>query len=802
MITSIGPIWILLVLFLCTPDLNLKTSMTLDEQQLNAVKETYSKWKQLNNYCKEHQLQLNEILTVEELKEIKEGKEWLQKLLDNPQISAAVLADFPLSYKTFVAKITRWIRDFKIELATVEDEKALLPVNIVIGYLKSGVISGALPISQQLWEPIGQQLKSLETKSTPKVIATAIIQGLEAINIDLKAEYKANRKEFYSKLTNQDFDAAIIQPNDFLLWLNQEMKEATLREDKEEQEAVLREKEKAAESLEAFSKKLEERQEEEIAKLEALSTYGDTADMELSILDVSALKKNQGTVTMPLYSLDYWKDLQSKVFFAIEQKKNMITLGQAKEITKKVLRTSLSQKDIEDLYQVHSAAGGMGLLYYPSGFAAWFNDSRDRLDSSAFKAELDIWIEDMRSCIGKKKDRLREKRQLFRVHPKVFLEELKPLFSQLLDTLGSNPGELIYKKIAAELASIKGQTQVSMNEIDELWQKGLTECSTDKFAKDAYIHAVVNHIKTQKQAVQAAANLRQALPIDSNIVDALYNARYISKPLPKPETNGKKLVSVFKLESTNGRGQSMELHLANGLRLVPQELNNMGAYMPVPTQEVEVVKVDSTSYQVKLEKTIIGKTRQETEGNDALVLYTPITYKLDVKDTSEQTVIQEKMKSALSFIDLGVGDMITGGELSKKLGKDSALGGELLNTKIKICGDDYGNIEKIEATFTLLGMAFVVGHGRKGWIAQFKSPFAPTPEKRNFTYGSSDFTLYLTCTYKGALKYLQTKQYEIETIGGKLGTAQGAYASDQVKLKEFDGSPHFFKVRVDNIEDK
>ncbi|WP_264789232.1 hypothetical protein [Aureispira anguillae] len=763
--------------------------MPYNKEQITAIQEAYLKLQRLNEHCKKHQLQVSDIFSKQELKELKEGKLFLQQILQNPEIKAAVLADLPLTLKAFVEKITIWIRDFKVELETIEDQETFLSVKTIIGHLKPSIISGKLPISQQIWQPIGSALDGLEEKATPKAFAAAIIQGLDVFSVDLKAEYKTNKKEFYCKIKQQDFDALIIQPNDFVLWLNQEAKESALR--------VV---EKTEESLKDFSKKLEKRQEEEISKLEAVATYGDTSDIELSVLDIHSLKQNQKTVTLPLYGLSYWKNLQSKVFFAIEQEKNMITLGQAKKITKKVLRTSLTTADIEKLYQIHSAAGGSGLLYYPSGFAAWFNDSRSRLDSSAFKKELDTWIDKMRGCIGKKKDRLRENKRLFMIRPKAFIEELKPLFSQLLDPIGSNPGELIYEAIAHELATIEHLPKVSIDQIDELWQKGLSRCSIDEFAKDAYTRTILNHVEYQEQALDAAANLLQALPIDTNIVDALYHARYITKSLPKPETNGKKLLSIFKLQATNGRAQSLEIHLENGLRLLPQELKNVGAYMPVPTQDVELANVKSDSYLVELENVTIGKTRQETEANETLVIYTPITYKLNVRDTSQQTVIQEQMKSALNMLDLNVGDLVTGGELSKKLGKDSALGGKLLNTNISICGDDYGNIEKIEAEFTLMGMTFVVGHGRKGFIAQFKSPFAPTPEKRQFTYGDSQFTLYLSCTYKGALRFLTTKQYEIETINGQLGMAKGTYSTDKMELKEFHGSPFFSKIRVENID--
>ncbi|BDS12098.1 hypothetical protein [Aureispira anguillae] len=789
----------LLSLFLNQPSIN-SNIMSYNKEQITAIKEAYLKLQRLNQHCKKHQLQVSNIFSKQELKELKEGKLFLQQILQNPEVKAAVLADLPLTLKAFVEKITIWIRDFKVELETIEDQETLLSVKTIIGYLKPSIISGKLPISQQIWQPIGSALDGLEEKATPKALAAAIIQGLDAFSVDLKTEYKTNKKEFYCKIKQQDFDALIIQPNDFVLWLNEETAKEAKEAAKEAKEATLRATEKAAESLKDFGKELKESQKDEIAKLEALATYGDTSDIELSILDIRSLKQNQEIISMPFYGLNYWKNLQSKVFFAIEQEKNMITLGQAKNIAKKILETSLPPSEIEALYEAYLKKEGYVGLMYPSGFAAWFNDSRSRLDSSAFKKELDTWIDKMRGCIGKKKDRLRENKRLFMIRPKAFIEELKPLFSQLLDPIGSNPGELIYEAIAHELATIEHLPKVSIDQIDELWQKGLSRCSIDEFAKDAYTRTILNHVEYQEQALDAAANLLQALPIDTNIVDALYHARYITKSLPKPETNGKKLLSIFKLQATNGRAQSLEIHLENGLRLLPQELKNVGAYMPVPTQDVELANVKSDSYLVELENVTIGKTRQETEANETLVIYTPITYKLNVRDTSQQTVIQEQMKSALNMLDLNVGDLVTGGELSKKLGKDSALGGKLLNTNISICGDDYGNIEKIEAEFTLMGITFVVGHGRKGFIAQFKSPFAPTPEKRQFTYGDSQFTLYLSCTYKGALRFLTTKQYEVETINGQLGMAKGTYSTDKMELKEFHGSPFFSKIRVENID--
>ena len=178
---------------------------------------------------------------------------------------------------------------------------------------------------------------------------------------------------------------------------------------------------------------------------------------------------------------------------------------------------------------------------------------------------------------------------------------------------------------------------------------------------------------------------------------------------------------------------------------------------------------------------------------------TPFTWKLYVEDTSESTVVQDKMNAVYSYLDMNVGELITGGKLSEFTG-ESALGKDLLKAKILISGNDSGHIKDIRGEFTLLGFTFVFGTGKDGWFAHLKNPFDPIPEERQFSYGASSFDLYLSCSVHSSMRYGNKSYCVVSAQNGRLGSPKGGFVAEGIQLSKFKPTPVDYPVIIKNTD--
>lgn len=291
MAIHIGNSWVFLLLYFYTPFGDLSKTMTLNEEQLVASQAVYHKWKTLTLYCKEHELQLKDIVSKEQLNELKEGKEWLQKLIALPQVKQYLLEEDGdrLTKRVFVDKMERWVNSFIGEIQRITSTDILLNTLTILDYLKTEIYNQQLPITESLWKPIEKSMGTLEEAASPKAIAAAILEGLTQINIDLEAEYQQNRKAYYCKIKASELEGMFLQANDFSNWLNEKIEEA--RKNKEEKDELLerRKEEKEASELSAYQLFVHDYLDELATKINAVKIENPEAIADTILIDLSLL---------------------------------------------------------------------------------------------------------------------------------------------------------------------------------------------------------------------------------------------------------------------------------------------------------------------------------------------------------------------------------------------------------------------------------------------------------------------------------------------------------------------------------
>lgn len=544
-----------------------------------------------------------------------------------------------------------------------------------------------------------------------------------------------------------------------------------------------KEQEKAAADYNTFAALVRDGRDKAIRALNQMGTDGKIRE-NMQVVDLVQLEQNSA---MGVYALPYmepYKDqLVQRLLDSLKRANTLLTIGQTKQIMIGELMNDaqvIDWKKVYEEYQQQGASNHSGNIY-PTGFAAWINSSTTKVSSSGFEAALSTWTQNIRGSIGKRWAELDANKKAYNIKPKAFDKELKSLFSKPLDPIGSDLGSAVYLHIQKGFKSIEGKEKVSMKELDKAWLAGLDAANKDAIVKDLFRKNMLTKVKSEAEITICVENMDTYFPVDSMIWQAMDNARHYAKALPKPamELAKDKATCTFHIAAASQRTQSMKLGFEVDLRFVPATTaTGLNLYVPVPQASGKLVDITTSSYEVTLENVWVGQPAKNTTGEIPLSVATPITWKLNVRDTSEETVIQEAKKKAMKLLSANIGDIIPAANLKQVSGiTDKILAGE-----VKLVGDEYGNISDIQVETTILSLPFVIGVGRNGFVAKLKNPLKPR-ELRQFSYGESQFTLYLTAT---AWADVAGGQCTVKIAEGKIGTAQGKYADKPVQLERLE----------------
>lgn len=804
-------------LFLCLFFINnTQTSHTMKPettQDLTQVtKPIVQTIKAIQKHCKENNIDLRTSLSEQEYKEYQRDVAFMKKYL--PEIKADALlieqeADKLVDPKdidksTFVEALVKWKQLIETTFKSLSTEYKGVQINLTAFNQTLG--SSTLPIVNNLLEDWKSLLKTL-----PNDLATAETVFAKLTESKIVASFTAaNEKELiriynqaqkkYKGLENdiKKFQTDVM-PNKALfqaaIKASTDAKDPNLPNNKT---ATTKTEEEKAEAKANFEKQFNDNKNLEIKNIQSAEAQGDKNDLNTAAISLDKLIANQKLVSCIGFASEFTYQVQQTIIKGIKSSDGMLSLSDAKILTVKTILESTDKKTMNALFEKYQNSDYTN-PDYPTGFATWLNKSSESADFGSFSTAYDAWINSVDNCIQLcENELLKDKsKPSIKVVPKLFDKSIKAIFNKPAAGLNSAPAQMVYEEFSAQLKSEIGNKSISIAKLDDIWQNSMTACRKETFKQSMYVNAFINKANSLSIVADAVSKIEAIFPKDSAIINALYEARYIAAPMPVPSSK-RGLYARFKLNKPDRTSQSLDLLFEIPLRfVVKKDKNGRELYVPIPNAEKKLAKQDSSSYKVSLDDVFVGKTTYTS--NDELEARTLVTWKLTIEDTSSQTVIQEKMNAVIDYLDCNLGDMLTEGAMSKAFGKDSMLGGDFLKAKVKLVGNDYGGLKEIIGEVTILGLTFEAGWGENGGILKFKNPLAVQKEKRQYTYGSGTFNLYLSCNVSSDFK---TDHFNLVTNNGVIGAQNGAFSTTNVQLKEFIGTPTTFSVSVDKVEKK
>jgi len=745
-----------------------------------------------------------ELLEPKLWEEVQKGNALLEQLQQNEQVAAL----FKVRKGEFIKTALAEIGDVKDELNNFasKDDKVVNKAAL-IAFVKKEKYKTPLG-KEVLQKPLISKLNALkEEQVSIGSLANLLNDILKRIEKkDLRQHYKAFKKVYKydeDKTSEEELEEIYVEDVttdigflsrllNYAFKLHKEVDDAEKEAERKRKEA-----EKAAkEAYKRFKKEFGESLRDIIHNLSSYSKMGYKDAEDLMVVDIIELENNISKVITTEYTASFAKEIQFLCMNEIKSKKLLVPLGDAKDIVEGLLtKVGMKETVIKQMYKIYKKE--KGVVAAPSGFADWMNSAKYKADFNSFEQEYDTWIEKVDTCIQEEENKLRSDNKVFSLRPKLFDENIKAIFDFSMDTIQSQPGMYIYEHLAKALSAELGNVKISMAKIDSIWQAVLNDAKRKEFKKTLYKRYFISKSVNLNRVEDAVALVDSLFSQPSAVVGALYDSRYIPTPLPKPKSDNKLMIEYELIKG--GRDQKIDLLFGLPLRFVVEtDKDGKEVYLPLPASTKDLKRVSATSYAVKLKKVIVGEPAISRDNR--LEAITPVTWHLEVTDTSSETVIQEKMAAIYDYLNINVGDVVTGGKLKEVLGEDTALGEDLLEAGIKFVGTDNGNLKEIVGEITILGFTFEVGWGQDGGVARFKNPLAAIEEKRQFTYGSSSFSLYLSCDVKSDMKYGKNSYCDVSAYNGREGNAKGGLKSDQIKLEESNGTPLSFPVIVENTD--
>jgi hypothetical protein len=709
--------------------------------------------------------------------EVKSVSESLEGIMDDVGKD-----DFVLAMGEWIVSVSSTLVDLNTYAAVSIDPAKVQNIQMLF--------TSNLPIISEIQTVLGSNPKDVAE------IIQAIKTVLEKYNTIEKREahYKANRKA-YRPLKNQPFE---IKPTAETI-LNS-IKAALDTKNENHPDKIAEEEARIAEEeadFKVFYKEFIELAEKESYNLDTISIHGNT-DLDLRILDLDKLEATKSTVNANEVSESLRKLILIDFIGQLNAKKALVTSGDAKEILQKIFEKQTTLKNAKTVYQLYTEKeeGTKSMLnVFPTGFAAWVNEASVEVDANSFAKVTTDWQKEAVGAVDALRDDLGNTNLSFKVDPKRLAINLAFEFEGTLGKNATEPGADILKDMLGVIPSKKFLT---LEELDDAWTKALEDYANKKSSAiiELYKDHILANIEKVSEGESVISSYNNLLPSKDSLKVAIRNSRYYSKPHPKPKTDIA-ITASYKLHKKGDTGHYFEVDLNIPLCFGVFEGNDKKPFYiatPDPTANVEVIPGGANSFQVSTNATTTILKPHPGSGSGQASIQTTCTVKLRVTDTSEQTVVEEGQVGEYDFLD------VNSSAIQEKL---EDLGVELpkiVGGKIQVVGDEYGNVDMLKGTITLMGLDFEIGVGKDGYVAKFKNSLEYQERKLQKTYGASTFDIYLSFDYSAHVEYAENPNNSITVSNLRLGDAVGGNLPEELSLESSEGCERYLRD-VPKVED-
>lgn len=673
-----------------------------------------------------------------------------------------------ISKTSYVRKIRKWLNQTAVDFRTYTDDHKIKSSTIIARLQKDGTQRDPF-VSKRVYPKFEIVLKQLEEESTSaNVIALKLAKSVEGFNdAEIAAQYQIAT---YTKFEDNDFIGTQVPDTSTVLYfLFPETNENSL------------DGEDGAAAYATFKQEFTAAMLEEKKKLEAITTNGDAKQLELRIINIDKLKKNKGFVVCPNYAKFMTEGIQKAIEIIVTGSSTMTTANTIKTRVRELIVEYQQEKNIKALFEAAQKANNTSA--FPSGFAGWINASCDKADFSSFESVFkDNWATKVENTVDAfELGRKQNNQRAFKLDRNSLVDNFKQLFSQPLGINAAQLGLDVHSEFEKVLSKEK---VLDASTVNTAWRAALNTVKQKSFMLELCKKHITTGIKSIADKEQAIAQVDSVLPNQEALIVALYNSRYYSKPIPTPKgTNGEMLQGQFKLHKKERPDQQIDVLVDIPLRFIPHKLESGKTYFQVCPKLPSEVKYtnmpDMNGYEIiKAKKAFVGKT---TFVDSIGAANTSFTVVLEVKDTSEQTVIQEAKLGELNMVSLSLGQKE---EVLKKLKEGGAKvdSNKAFGLDVKLVGNDSGHVGKIQTTITILGLPFVIAIGEDGFVGYFKNPLAVQDAVLQYKYGAKTFDLYLTCNVASQLN--SHGGTTVKCDNGQLGNEKGGFQPKDIALDE------------------
>lgn len=740
----------------------------LNKDQAQSVQAAYDAYQSLKTYCDQNNLDINTILTVDQKKEMQVGMQFLKIWM--PKVQAMFI-----SKKGFGALVESIINEYLTKIHVVASKAELAEVNISDKNIASliGLFTAAAkhPVVKAVQTVFNTEItKAVKAELTfPKAsLAIQTAFGTYTAKYIKSTYFKGSvYGGSVSELAIQGYFPSAVDIADAFENLadkNDSDHPDNVRAVEDQNNVEQAKHEKAIELFcTNFSAWLEKQKSDLNSKL-------DSADraFQLRLVDENLLKKHLSKMATPKYAADYWYDIASDISVKVE-KTQMPTLDIIKDFAEKVLNKVSTDTKINELAE--KAIGTSESSQFPGGLVDWLESGIRDTSYQLVKDSLENWAKPKNKVVNAVDDFIRDEcnnKPSQKMNKVKVLQNFKHILFRATPT-GAQPGKAVFNEFEKNLP---GTDVFSADQLKEAWKTTVMNSMSDDAAKAMFGQLLLD-IPDWKQLEKTMGEITTTLPSNDEVVTACNQSKHRVIPPSVPKLDGDTLYAHFDIKSKFRPGmQHVKLSIGVPLRYVTHKTHGKEFYQAVPTQDLNIINQGGKGYEIPSKpKQVIVHPFAFEEFESYSTCTTSVTLVIPVQDTAQYTVVKEAKTGSMGFnLDAsmlpGVADII---------GEDNAKG--LLGAGVNIVGNEYGNIEKLEGSITLLGFKLVFGVGKDGVYGFCESPLALKEAVIQFATGGQNFDLYLTFNVSSDLYYVNA----ITTSSGKIGGLNGEFAYDGVQ---------------------
>ncbi len=663
----------------------------------------------------------------------------------------------------FHSIISSWMNDFLTKISSVSEEDILLPKNDIIKYLKEKQPTSRFVVAEKINKELFSTLDKIPELATPKDIATAMKAGLKEFKnktatAPLTEDFKKN-KSSYDNFKKADFDSQMMKVADFIDFLNDKIDKAKEKVEKAEAE---------------FLKEWSDWLSNENTKLE--NTIKDST-LKNSAINIKKLTKNKkNNLFSPNYANNLKEEIAATIEALIKNKGVIVSYPEAILIAKETLNALIIKRTIVPLRIKAIKSPSLAKI---SGINTWLMTSTEsNLGYDSITVEHKNWITSQYQAVNTLRKGDGTKNQSFKIDISKLRIELRDRFDFNIGNKMTQPGLVICDMILDKLPK-KGL--LSLEELDENWQLGLNEAKKNNTILEIWNTHILASATTIEEIKSIKESYINYLPTTDSLIVDFRNAKYHPIPTPKPHTS-EALDATFVIVKNNR--QSLKIRFEIPLLF---KTSSNGNYHAIPNDKeiTNYQNIGGKGYEiVNLKRVVKGETIYTENGDLAT---TPLTFWLNVKDTSSYSIEKEGQVGSLSMINVSAAQLagLKAPELAPFLGDG------LAGLNIKLVGSDGGGIEKLVGIITLMNFKFEVGIGRKGTkeilYAKCLSPFEYQEAILKHSIGATNFDLALTVDVRSKK---DGKSRYVSTLNGMLGSlkSKSTVVIERGLSLDFEGS--------------